>query len=125
MHERKQRPMTLKIKFKSDYNDDIEGEIKRTIYVNHPEAIALIVYAKSEYGNFMEVYQKITVNLNDTVQKDGKTVFLDTKKMDKELLKEVERFGSYTGDERKSGFMTYHAFRFFDFALKQMNEAGK
>lgn len=117
--------MALNINFRSDYGENVEAVIKRTFYVDYPEAIAVIVYAKSEYGDFYEPYQKLSVNLNDDVQKGRKTIFLDTMQMDKDLVKQIERFGSYTGYEKKSGFVTYPAFRFFDSALEQMDEAGK
>lgn len=118
--------MALQIKFNDDYSNAIDGEIRRTFYSNYPEATALIVYSKSEYGDFMEVYSKLTVNLNDTVQTDGKTVFIDSaEKIGNGLVKAIERFGSYTGYEKRSGFVTYRAFRFDDSALEKMDRADQ
>ena len=67
--------MALNFTFPGTDGKPVEGELRRGKYADNG-TLAVVVYSKSELGDFMEPYQVLTVNLMSDVQ-DDKTAFID------------------------------------------------
>lgn len=112
--------MALNFTFPGIDGKPVEGELRRGKYADNG-TLAVVVYSKSEYGDFMEPYQVLTVNLGSDVQ-DDETAFIDDNNCSFDLVTAITGFGKFIGKMQPSGYCTYQAFRFDEEALEKMTE---
>ena len=112
--------MALNFTFPGIDGKPVEGELRRGKYADNG-TLAVVVYSKSELGNFMEPYQVLTVNLISDVQ-DDETAFIDENNCSFDLVSAITGFGKFIGKMQPSGYCTYQAFRFDEESLEKMVE---
>lgn len=117
---RKANIMALNFTFPGIDGKPVEGELRRGKYANNG-TLAVVVYSKSDLGNFMEPYQVLTVNLMSDVQ-DDETAFIDDNDCSFDLVSAITGFGKFIGHMQPSGYCTYQAFRFDKESLEKMTE---
>lgn len=112
--------MALNFTFPGIDGKPVEGELRRGKYADNG-TLAVVVYSKSELGNFMEPYQVLTVNLMSDVQ-DDETAFIDENNCSLDLVSAITGFGKFIGHMQPSGYCSYQAFRFDKEFLEKMTE---
>ena len=112
--------MALNFTFPGIDGEPVEGELRRGKYSANG-TLAIVVYSKSEHGDFMEPYQTLTVNLGSDVQ-DDETAFIDENNCSFDLVTAITGFGKFTDVMVPSGYCTYPAFRFDKKYIEQMTE---
>lgn len=117
---RKANIMALNFTFPGIDGKPVEGELRRGKYADNG-TLAVVVYSKSDLGNFMEPYQVLTVNLMSDVQ-DDETAFIDDNNCSFDLVSAITGFGKFIGHMQPSGYCTYQAFRFDKESLEKMTE---
>lgn len=117
---RKAHIMALNFTFPGIDGKPVEGELRRGKYADNG-TLAVVVYSKSELGDFMEPYQVLTVNLMSDVQ-DDETAFIDDNNCSFDLVSAITGFGEFIGKMQPSGYCTYQAFRFNEESLEKMVE---